>query len=207
MPRAAPAEVDPISSSASGLDDPFPDYVIGPQDELSVIVFREPDLSLPSVLIDSSGRFEMALIGTIKASGKTPDTLSREITNRFGDRYLVNPSVAVNIAKVNSKRVTVEGALNKPGIFELASNIDLISVIAMAGGPRDAAKLSEIAVFRKINGQSTVAVFDYARIRSGEAANPEIKAGDIVVVGFSGLKTAFQEFLRTAPLLGVFTRF
>lgn len=202
-----PAAVDPILSSTSGLEDPFPDYVIGPRDELSVVVFREPDLSLPNVLTDSSGRFEMALIGRIVALGKTPDQLSAEITQRLGERYLVNPDVAVNLNKVNSKRITVEGALNRPGLYEVADNTDLLSAIALAGGPLDIAKLSEIAVFRKVNGQNQVAVFDLSRIRSGEAANPQIKPGDIVVVGFSGLKQGFQEFLRTAPLIGVFTRF
>jgi len=204
---SVPATPDPVLSSTSGLEDPFPEYVFGPRDELSIIVFREPDLSLANVLTDSSGRFEMALIGRVVALGKTPDELSDEITRRLGERYLVNPDVAVNLNKVNSKRITVEGALNRPGLFEVAGNTDLISAIALAGGPQDIAKLSEVAVFRKVNGQNQVAVFDFARVRSGEAANPVIKPGDIVVVGFSGLKQGFQEFLRTAPLLGVFTRF
>ena len=205
-----PSATDPLTSLATastGLEDPFPDYVIGPRDELSVFVFREPDLSLAAVRVDSSGRFEMPLIGRVQASGKTPDQLSGEIEQRYLGRYLLNPNVTVNVSAVNSKRVTVEGAVNKAGVFALDGNIDLITAVALAGGLTEEAKVSEMAIFRKINGENQVAVFDFARVRSGETANPEILPGDIVVVGFSGLKQAFQEFLRTAPLIGVFTRF
>ena len=195
------------SASVQNFSDSYPAYQIGPQDELSVTVFREPDLSLPQVTVDTSGRFEMALIGRVSAAGKTPDELSTEIRQRYGNRYLVNPDVSVNVMKINSRRLTVEGALNNPGVFAISTDTTLVGAIAMAGGPEDTAKLSEVAVFRKVNGENLVAVFDYTRIRSGEADNPVIKPGDIVVVGFSGFKQGFQDFLRTTPLLSVFTRF
>lgn len=209
-PGAVPPADDTLAGLATGgtkFANPFPDYVVGPRDELSVKVFREPDLSLEKVRVDSSGRFEMPLIGRIEASGKTPDQLSSEIEQRYYGRFLRDPNITVNVTTVNSKRVAVEGAVNKSGVFALDGETDLITTIALAGGPLQEAKLSEVAVFREIDGQSHVAVFDFSRVRSGESANPEILPGDIVVVGFSGLKQAFQEFLRTAPLLGVFTRF
>ena len=206
VPAASNALADLANSKSANLGDPFPDYVIGPRDELSVLVFREPDLSLQTVRVDSSGRFEMPLIGRVNASGKTPDQLSKEIEQRYFGRFLKDPNVTINVSSVNSKRVTVEGAVARAGVFPLDDKIDLLTAVALAGGPLTEAKLSEIAVFRKYDGATHVAVFDLTRVRSGENANPEILPGDIVVVGFSGLKQGFQEFLRAAPLIGVFTR-
>ncbi len=206
VPETANALTGLAESKSAGLGNPFPNYVIGPRDELSILVFREPDLSLQNVRIDSSGRFEMPLIGRVEASGKTPDQLSEEIQRRYVGRFLVHPNVTINVSSVNSKRVTVEGAVNRAGVFPLDDRIDLLTAVALAGGPLPEAKLSEIAVFRKYEGASHVAVFDLKLVRSGENANPEILPGDIVVVGFSGLKQGFQDFLRAAPLIGVFTR-
>jgi len=183
------------------------DYLIGPEDLLSIRVFREPDLSLARVAVDTSGRIEMALIGRVDVLGKTPDQLSIEIKERYGLRYLVNPAVTVNVITVNSKRLTVEGAVSKPGVYAFAQKGDLLSAIAIAGGPTEFAKLGEVAVFRKINGENMVAVYDLSRVRSGEMANPDISAGDIVVVGFSGFRRTFQDFLRATPLLAIFQRF
>jgi len=182
-------------------------YVIGPDDVIAVRVFREPDLSFDSVRVDSEGRFEMPLIGRVEAAGKSPDQLSNEIARRLGSNYLVNPQIAINILEANSKRITVEGAVERPGIFTQATPTDLLGAVAMAGGPTELAKLKEIAVFRKVNGQNMVAAFDLARIRSGEMENPVILPGDTVVLGYSGLRQGLQDFLKAAPLFSLFRVF
>lgn len=208
VPGVVPDQLSPISlADAPQLGDPFPEYVIGPQDVLSIRVFREPELSLERVTVDSGGRLEMPLIGKVIAANKTPDALSEEITGRFGNRYLVDPNVSVNIETVNSKRLTVEGEVENPGIYPLADQSNLLSAVAMAGGPTDVAQLKEVAVFRKVKGQKMVAVFDLSRVRSGEMTNPEILPGDIVVVGFSSLRRNFQDFLTITPLLSIFRPF
>jgi len=182
-------------------------YVIGPDDVIAVRVFREPDLSFDSVRVDSEGRFEMPLIGRVEAAGKSPDQLSNEIARRLGSNYLVNPQIAVNVLEANSKRITVEGAVERPGLFTQATPTDLLSAVAMAGGPTELAKLKEVAVFRKVNGQNMVAAFDLARIRSGEMENPIILPGDTVVLGYSGLRSGLQDFLKAAPLFTLFRVF
>ncbi|MEO1045717.1 MAG: polysaccharide biosynthesis/export family protein [Pseudomonadota bacterium] len=204
MPGIVPADASALAGTVPDPGNPFPDYVIGPQDVLTVRVFREPDLSIDAVRVDSGGRIEMPLIGKVEAVNKTPDQLSQEITTRLGEKYLVNPSVAVNVQEVNSKRVTVEGEVSSPGVFALTGTSDLLTAIALAGGPDDVAQLDEIAVFRSVNGQKMVAAFDLARIRSGEMANPVILPGDIIVVGFSSLRQGYQDFLKIAPLIAVF---
>jgi polysaccharide export outer membrane protein len=187
--------------------DPFPDYLIGPLDMLSVSVFKEPDVTLPQVQVDGAGRFEMPLIGTVNASGKTAAELSREIAHGLGERYLINPKVAVNVAAMNSQKVTIEGAVVAPGVFLLQGETTLEGMIALAKGPTRVAKLDQVAIFRKTGGRRTVAVFDLKAIREGRAADPAMVAGDVVVVGFSGLAQVFQDALRAIPALAVFSTF
>ena len=207
VPGTVAADTSVLAESAENNGDLYPDYKIGPDDILAINVFREPDLSAESVRVDSSGRFEMPLIGRVNAVNRTPDDLSQEITQRLNERFLVNPNVSVNLIQSNSKRITVEGEVESPGVFPMSGRSNLLSSVALAGGPGAAAKLDQIAVFRKVNGQNMVAVFDLAQIRSGEMANPDILPGDIVVVGFSSLRKGFEDVIGIAPIFAIFRAF
>jgi polysaccharide export outer membrane protein len=199
-----PVDNSILASSAAANDNPYVDYLVGPEDVLAINVFREPDLSTEAVRVDTSGRLQMPLIGRVTAINKTPDQLSEEIRSRLGERYLVNPDVSVNLVQGNSRRITVEGEVESPGVFPTNIRTNLISALAQAGGPEDTAKLNQIAVFRKIDGQNMVAVFDLADIRAGAAANPDILPGDIIVVGFSKLRKGIEQVIGVAPIFNVF---
>jgi polysaccharide export outer membrane protein len=188
------------------LGDPLAGYRVGPLDVLSISVFKEPDLTFNEMAVDTSGRFEMPLIGTVQAAGKMPSELSAEIKGRLG-RYLVDPSVAVNVATANSQKVTVDGSVVDPGVFLLQGETTLTGAIALANGPSRVAKLSQVAIFRTVNGQRSAAVFDLRAIRNGQMADPRLVANDVVVVGFSGLSQGFQDFLQTVPLIAIFQPF
>ena len=79
--------------------------------------------------------------------------------------------------------------------------------MALAGSPTDSAKMDEVLVFRQANGQRVGARFDINEIRSGRMPDPQILPGDVVVVGYSSLRGGFQDFVRIAPVFGIFTRF
>lgn len=199
-----PVDNSILASSSAANDNPYVDYLVGPEDVLAINVFREPDLSTEAVRVDTAGRLQMPLIGRVTAINKTPDQLSEEIRTRLGERYLVNPDVSVNLVQGNSRRITVEGEVESPGVFATNVQTNLISALAQAGGPEDTAKLNQIAVFRKIDGQNMVAVFDLADIRAGAAANPDILPGDIIVVGFSKLRKGIEQVIGVAPIFNVF---
>lgn len=199
-----PVDDSILAASSAANDNPYVDYLIGPEDVLAINVFREPDLSTQAVRVDTAGRLQMPLIGRLSAINKTPDQLSEEIRGRLGERYLVNPDVSVNLVEGNSRRITVEGEVERPGVFATNVKTNLISALAQAGGPEDTAKLDQIAVFRKIDGQNMVAVFNLADIRAGVAANPDILPGDIVVVGFSKLRKGIEQIIGVAPIFNVF---
>lgn len=183
------------------------DYRIAAGDVLSVIVFQEPDLSLRDVPVDTGGSFAMPLIGRVDAVGKTGFELSEEIARALGRNYLVSPKVSVYVTTSAPRQVVVEGSVNSPGVFPIRPESTLIEAIALAKGPTQVARLNEVIVFRTVEGQRMGAVFDLAAIRRGDAVDPRILPDDVVVVGYSGVRQLYRDFIQAAPLIGVFTRF
>lgn len=177
------------------------------KDRLDVRVLREPDLSLENVRVDEDGTFDMPYIGRVTAEGRTAREIAFDIQERLGKEYLVNPRVAVNVVDYGSNLVTVEGAVVQSGIYQFQPDTTLMGAIALARGPTRLARLREVAIFRKESGTRSVAVFDLQKVRSGEMIDPILKPGDRVLVGFNGLTQAWQDFLQTVPLIGLFTRF
>lgn len=182
-------------------------YRIGVQDVISVRVFQEPDLSFDEVQVDASGTINFPLIGQLQASGRTPVELSNDIEAGLGARFIRSPQVVVGVVQSAALRIVVEGQVTEPGVYEIAGNSSLIEAIARAKGPTRVASLDEIIVFRELDGQRMGAIFNLQDIREGKAADPQILGGDRIVVGFSGVKGAYRDFLQAAPLINVFTRF
>lgn len=181
--------------------------IMVPGDLLSIIVLQEPELSLEKVAIDDSGTIQMPLLGEMTAAGLTPGEFSRELTSRLGARYLRNPQLTVNVIERAARTITVEGEVERPGIFAIKPGVTLLGALALAQSPTALAKQDAIFVFRRVDGQRLGARFDLRELRSGNAPDPQILPGDTVVVGFSSSKSAFQDFLRATPLLNVFTLF
>lgn len=165
-------------------------------------VFKVPDLS-KTVTVADTGTVNLPLVGEIIASGRTPQEVERDLTQKLGSKYLQSPQVTVSIKEYNSQRVTVDGAVKKPGVFPYRSSVSLLQVIAMADG-LDPNSDSTVVVFRQINGERQAARFDVSQIRSGETQDPPIKPGDVVVVGSSAVKEAFNNVLKALPLAGLF---
>jgi polysaccharide export outer membrane protein len=182
-------------------------YQISPLDVIAVNVFQEPDLTAKDIQVDSSGMILLPLIGTVQAAGKSTSQLGQEIAAKLGERYLDNPQVSVLVQTSTSQRVTVEGSVTEPGVYVINGRTTLVDALALAKGPSRVARLQEIVVFREVNGQRMGAVFDLARIRRGEAADPEILGRDRIVVGLSNVKAAWRDVLQTAPFLAIFRPF
>lgn len=178
------------------------DYRIGPLDELSITVFQEPDLSIKEAPVDASGNLQLALIGNVHAEGKTPRELAEEIQVRLGERFLVDPQVSIIVTTSVSQRVTVDGAVKKPGLYEMQGRTTLLRAVALAEGATEIADLDEVYVFRRIGDKQYGAKFDLTQVRFGQVPDPELLGGDLVVVGTSGLKGIYQDFLKVAPFLG-----
>jgi polysaccharide export outer membrane protein len=201
LPRGAAAYQSFPNKTA---DAPEADYEVGPLDAIDVTVFQEPDLSTKATVVDASGKVTLPLIGSVTAAGKTASQLSAEIAQRLGENYLVHPQVSVVVSASVSQKVTVEGEVTEPGVYEIKGSTSLLEAIAMAKGESKIAALKQVVVFRTIEGKRFGAVFDVASIRKGLAEDPQIHANDVVVVGLSQAKSIWRDIVSTAPLLNVF---
>lgn len=194
--------MNPATTAASGGD--RGDYHIAPLDMLEVSVFQVPDLS-KTVRVAADGNVTLPLIGEVMAAGKSAHQLEAEIAAALGAKYLQNPEVSVFVSDAVSQRVTVEGAVNKPGVYPTAGGATLMQVIAMSGGLADIADSNAIVVFRTASKGRQAAVFDYKAIRKGTIPDPVIQGGDIVAVDQSGAKAAMKNIRETIGVFNLFT--
>lgn len=178
-------------------------YQIAPLDTLKINVFQVADLS-GEYSVDLTGHIAMPLIGSVRAVDKTTVQLQQELETKLEVAYLKNPDVTVGITKSNGSNITVDGSVRNPGVFPVQGRITLIQAIAMARGPDDTANERRIAIFRQIDGKRMAAAFDLKSIRQGEAEDPVVYRGDIIVVDGSSSKRAFRDVLQAIPILGVF---
>lgn len=190
---------------AASQDHSATDYRIGPLDNVDITVFQEPELSVKALQVDASGNIAMPLVGNVQASGKTATELSAELEKRLAQKYLVNPQVTVAVAGSVSQKVTVQGEVIQPGVYEIKGPTTLLEALSMAKGETRVAALKEVVVFRNIQGKRMGAVFDINSIRRGDAQDPAVLGNDVVVVGYSGAKSMWRDILTASPLLNVFT--
>jgi len=179
------------------------DYKIAPMDKLSVKVFKMDDLS-GDYDVDLAGNISLPLVGQMQAANLTTAQLDDQLTQKLGEKYLEHPDVSVAIKSSTAHVVTVDGAVREAGSFSLGGPTTLIRAIAMAKGTTEDANNRRVAVFRTIGGKRQAAAFDLTSIRRGEAADPEIFPGDIVVVDGSRVQSVQKQILQSIPLLAIF---
>ena len=181
-------------------------YKIAPMDTLNVKVFRMPDLT-GDYEVDLTGQISLPLIGSVPAADLTTAQLDQSLTTRLGEKYLENPDVSVGIKSSTRRSVTVDGAVNKSGSFPVNGPTTLMQAVAAAGGTGPDANPRRVAVFRQISGKRQAAAFDLTSIRRGEAEDPQVYAGDIVVVDGSSVKALQKQLLNSLPILSIFKPF
>ncbi|MCY7271596.1 MAG: polysaccharide export protein [Sphingomonas bacterium] len=181
-------------------------YRIAPLDTLSVKVFKMPDLS-GDYEVDLSGQIALPLVGSLRAVDLTTAELDERITAKLSEKYLQNPDISVGVKSSTRRNVTVDGAVAKVGTFSVNGPMTLLQAVAQAGGPTSEANPRRVAIFRQIGGQRQAAAFDLTAIRRGEATDPAVFAGDIVIVDGSSIKALQKRFLDSMSILQVFRPF
>ncbi|KPF93995.1 sugar transporter [Novosphingobium sp. AAP83] len=181
-------------------------YVLRPADIISVNVFREPELSIQNVPVGADGILSLPVVGALKVEGMTTREVEQYVMQKLGAGILVNPKVSINVMQFASHVVTVEGSVEKPGMYSFKPGTRLSGAISLAAGPSRVAKLNEVAVFRQRADGIAVAKFDYAQVRLGTMMDPVLQPNDRIIVGTSGLSQFWQDFLKTVPALAIFTR-
>lgn len=203
MTAARPVDLETVQA----VEAPTAEYRIGVGDKLDVRVFQVEDLSFEGLIVDTSGNIHLPLIGAVRGAGRTADEMSSDIAGRLADRYLRNPQVTVTIKEAASQKITVDGAVTRPGVYEMRGSTSLLQAVAMAEGPSRVADLTKVAVFRTIDGKRSVAVFDLNAIRQGRASDPEVFGDDVIVVDTSRLSSALREVVAALPAFAAFAYF
>jgi polysaccharide biosynthesis/export protein len=181
-------EIEPrkndISLNKHPVNDFKSSYVIGPEDVLEILIWKNDDLSRV-VTVRPDGNISLPLIGEVRAAGLDPEALRDVIVKRVSE-YQIVPGVSVIVTEVNSYNVYILGEVNTPGKYQLKSNTTLLQVISLAGGFTPFASKNNIKVLRKKNLESQEEVFKirYKDIVSKEDAtqNITLKPGDTIVV-------------------------
>lgn len=179
------------------------DYLIAPLDVVEVTVFGVKDLNR-TVQVSSSGTISLPLINSVRAGGRTQAQLENDIAAKLEAGYLQSPQVSVFVKEFNSQRITVDGAVQKPGIYPIKGRTSLLQAIALAEGLSLVADPTGILLFRNVNGKRMAARFDLKKIRSGKINDPVLVAGDIVMVDESAARTTLRDVKDALPLTGLF---
>jgi polysaccharide export outer membrane protein len=180
-PVSAPVAGAVIASTAGGIVPP-PGYVIGADDVLSVLFWRDKDLTT-DVTVRPDGKITLPLMNDVQAAGLTPEQLRDNVT-KSAAQYVQDPNVTVVVKAINSRRVYIQGGIAKPGPYPLMMPTTVMQLIATAGGVQEFAKSDEIVILRTVNGKAQAIKFNYKEVSKGQklSQNIELQPGDTVVV-------------------------
>lgn len=177
---ATPPAAPPAAAPAGA---PLPaGYVIGPEDVLEVVFWRDKDMSA-EVAVRPDGQITLPLLNDVQAAGLTPDQL-REQLMKASAKYVAEPNVTVVVKTINSRKVFITGMVAKSGTYPLTAPTTVMQLIAMAGGVQEFADSKNILVVRNEDGRPVSYRFNYKEVlkRKNLKQNIELKPGDTVIV-------------------------
>ncbi len=157
-----------------------PDYRIGPGDVLRVSVFEEPRFSA-SAVVRPDGKISIPLVSDLTIAGMTPEAAQQLLGEQLA-KFIKHPLVTVIVEEIHSRIVYVTGEVQHPGAYPLVSPLNVVQLIARAGGPTEFAKRKEIYVLHQ-DGGPRIKV-NYQLILNGKHLEENIALipGDTVVV-------------------------
>lgn len=180
-------------------------YHLGALDTISIEVDGLPDMRR-EVVIDGQGMIAYPLAGSVSAEGLTSTQLAALLEERLRASHVREPRVSVNIVTPQSNFLTVDGEVNKPGLFPVYRDMTLMQAVALAGSDTDVAQSSRVLIFREVSGQQYVGLYDLKAIRFGNYADPKVYPADKIVVSESETLRLLQSLqgvtgIITTPLV------
>ena len=158
------------------------DYVIGPDDVLTVVFWREKEMS-SDVAVRPDGKISLPLLNDVQAAGLTPEQLRLQLTEAAA-KFIEEPTVTVVVRQINSRKVFVVGNVPKPGPYSISGPTTVLQLISMAGGLQEFADEKNILIMRTENGQPQSYRFNYQDVvkRKNLKQNIELRPGDTIIV-------------------------
>jgi len=157
-------------------------YQIQPGDQLLISVWKEEDMTREAI-VRPDGRITFPLAGEITAAGDSVENLRLLISEHL-EKYIPDPVVTVSVRQLTGNMVYVIGKVNRPGVFPIVRNVDVMQALTMGGGTSTYAALNKIKILRRENGKLIAIPFEYGDVEKGKHLEQNIllKAGDVVVV-------------------------
>ena len=111
------------------------DYILGSGDQISIWALGVEEISDKPLRIDNAGDIDLPMLGRIHAAGRTTGQLADDLKTRLR-ADVKEPQVSVNLLDYASQPVSVIGAVNKPGVYQLQGRRSLVEMLSLAEGPR-----------------------------------------------------------------------
>ena len=165
------AAIIPISNLA--MADEIDNYRISADDQISVTVFNETDLSVNKVRVSGNGAISMPLLGQVAIEGHTIAEVEEKITTLLLEGYLKKPNVTVTITEY--RPFYISGEVKKPGSYPYKKNLTVEKAVALAGGFSERASRTAISLVSENDKRFVKAV----------ALNDKIKPGDVITISES----------------------
>jgi polysaccharide export outer membrane protein len=158
------------------------DYVIGVDDVLVVVFWKEKDLS-GEVVVRPDGKISLPMLNDVPAAGLTPEQLAK-VVEKVAIKYVRDPGATVIVKAINSRKVYVVGEVGRPGTFPLANEMTVLQAIAEAGGFLEHADKGDVVVVRKEQGKERRFKFNYNEVVRGKKTQQNIRLlpGDTILV-------------------------
>ncbi len=183
-----------ILMGALSKDDPYREYRIGPEDLLEISVFEDKELNR-LVRVNAQGDINFTLLGMVRVKGLTSSELEREIRALLMERYFQNPNVNVFVKEYRNQRISVMGAVEKPGVFDLTGEKTVLDALAMAGGLKeDAGQL--LFLIQPLRGKEVasddrspktfVIDLEMLLVKGDLSSNLPLTHGDVINIPVSG---------------------
>ena len=181
--QSPPKPAAPTTSTAVQQPLQLPkDYVVGVDDVLSVVFFREKDMSA-DVVVRPDGKISLPMLNDVPASGMTPEQLAEAI-EQAATKFVRDPNATVLVKEIRSRKVYVIGEVAKTGAMPLANEMTVMQALAEAGGPLEYAKKDSIQIIRTEKGQERRIKFNYNEYVEGKNTQQNIRLlpGDTILV-------------------------
>jgi polysaccharide export outer membrane protein len=177
----APAAQAAAPAAPSGVTVPA-DYVVGAEDVLGIVFWREREMSA-DVVVRPDGKISLPLLNDVDVDGLTPDQVRERVTE-LAKKFIEDPNATVVVKQINSRKVYITGNVERPGTFPLLRPTTVLQLIAVAGGLKEFANAGDIVLVRTESGKQETFNFNYDQMKNRKnlSQNIFLKPGDTIIV-------------------------
>lgn len=193
-------DIELTDLTALPVPSPAEQSALQPFDQLEIRIIGAENFD-GTYMIDENGSLNFPYVGSVQAAGLLPRQVRDSIVAGLQGEYILSPQVVVELAEGLRPSISVGGEVNKPGSFDARTSQSLMRAINNAGGLAEFAKSDDVLLFRTVEGQRYIGVFNMAAIKRGNYPDPRVFAGDVVMVGDSPSKRLIQTVIEGLGVL------